>query len=52
MQKERISQQEIDEARNRLAQIRGPENMPTKQEVIEMILRMKKRWGITCDMRE
>lgn len=47
MKKEEVvRQEEIDKALERLAQIHDPENMPTRQEVIAMLLRMKKRWGM------
>jgi len=43
---EQVTQEEIQAILAELAKIRDPENAPTEQEVIDMIIRMKKRWGI------
>ena len=50
MTMEQVSQEEVDKILQQLAKLRAPEDAPTEQEVIEMILRMKKRWG-HYDMR-
>jgi len=45
--KETVSEREIAEAMAQLAKIRDPENPPTRKEVVEIIIRQKKRWGIS-----
>lgn len=49
-----VSKQEIEEHLQKLAKIRPPEDKPTEQQVVELILRMRKRWGLcqwTTDSR-
>jgi hypothetical protein len=41
-----ISKKDVEEHLQRLAKIRPPEDRPTEKQVIEMLLRMKKRWGL------
>lgn len=41
-----IYQDEIDKLTEQLTKVRDPDNLPTEQEVIEMLIRMKKRWKI------
>jgi len=42
----KISEKEIDEHLEILTRIRPSEDLPTRREVEEMIIRMKLRWGI------
>jgi hypothetical protein len=44
--KRRVTQEEIDKLMYQLSKVRDPNNPPTKEEVIKMIIRMKERWGI------
>ncbi len=41
-----VEQKEIDNLMYQLSKIRDADNMPTEEEVIETIIRMKERWGI------
>ena len=41
-----IDQREFDEHMRQLTRVRAPDNPPTEKEVIEMMLRIKKRWHI------
>ena len=41
-----IDQRESNEHLRQLTKIRDPANPPTEKEVIEMMLRIKKRWHI------
>ena len=42
----KISKEEIAEHLEKLAKIRPPGDRPTEKQVREMLLRMKKRWGL------
>jgi hypothetical protein len=42
-----ISQKDVEEHLQRLTKIRPPEDRPTEKQVIEMLLRMKKRWHLS-----
>ncbi len=44
--KKNVKQEEIDKLMAQLSKIRDADNMPTEEEVIETIIRMKERWGI------
>jgi len=41
-----IEETEIKRVYKNLAKVRGTDDLPTRQEVEEMITRMKKRWEI------
>jgi hypothetical protein len=41
-----VSKEEIAEHLPKLAKIRPPEDRPTEKQIAEMLLRMKKRWGL------
>jgi hypothetical protein len=40
-----VREEEISQLIAQLSKVREPDNPPTQQEAIEIILRMKKRWG-------
>lgn len=44
--KKMVTQEEIDNLMYQLSKIRDPANLPTKEEVVEIIIRMKERWEI------
>lgn len=44
--KQIVKHEEVDNLMYQLSKVRDPDNLPTEQEVIEMIIRMKERWGI------
>jgi hypothetical protein len=46
MQKYSVMEEEIDRVYKELVRVRGKDDLPTRQEVKEMIIRMKKRWGV------
>lgn len=42
--KKMITQAEIDNLMYQLSKIRDSANLPTEEEVVEMLIRMKERW--------